>query len=320
MSSGEPRRKRRRVAQEDRQRSTVACSSCRRLKEKCNGQVPCDRCIRHARHCEIASSEPRSRRRSGASPNSDSLAERLQHLEAIAEHFLDHVPSNNEQLRHITCDLKAQEAATNDLGSNAVDSLNMKREDFTVKRLSRNTVHYSGELSHWNFSERLRTQIDRGPVHDIDGGNDLGVKDFWRADDLRSPECLQRFSANSLPPRDVAFFLLQMYFDYAQTNTFFVEQDFATEKLMQLYERVGDLCVDDSAWICSILAILAIGSQFAHMGGELRDTTISVDGASDDAVSVTLYRLAATFLPDVLVLASLEVSLKSLSRVWRAQY
>ena len=299
------RRKRRKVAVEDRQRATVACSNCRRLKEKCNGEVPCERCVKHGRLCQVAPSEPRLSKSSASSPKNESSEERLRYLEAIAEHYLDEVPISNEALRQVAVDLKAQESGGNDLGSNAAESLNLEKDDFTVKPLSRGTVHYSGELSHWNFSERLRSHVENGPSQSANGRG-LEIQDYWRADNLQCSETIRQLSVTSLPPWDVATFLLKMYFDYAQTNSFFVEKDWATERLKQLYGSINTLGADDGAWVCAVLMILAIGSQFAHMGGGLQNTAIAVDGASDDAVSITLYRLAARFIPDTLVIASLE--------------
>lgn len=299
------RRKRRKVAVEDRQRATVACCSCRRLKEKCNGEVPCERCTKHGRPCQMAPSEPRPARPSSSSSRNESSEERLRYLEAIAEHFLDDLPASNEALRRVAVDLKAQEGGGNDLGPSAAESVILDRNDFTVKPLSRGTVHYSGELSHWNFSERLRSHVEKGPYQDA-GGNRLAILNFWRADHLRCSETIQQLNLGSLPPWDVASFLLRIYFDFAQTNTFFVEQDWAEERLKQLYNSMHTLGADDGAWICAVLAMLAVGCQFAHMEGGLQDTAATIDGASDDAVATTLYRLAAKFLPDTLVLASLE--------------
>lgn len=299
------RRKRRKVAVENRQRATVACSNCRRLKEKCDGEVPCERCVKHGRLCQIAPNEPRVTKRPTSSSENGTADERLRYLEAIAEHFLDEVPASTEELRQVAVDLKAQESSSNDLGTNATESLNLEKNDFTVKPLSRGTMHYSGELSHWNFSERLRGYVENGPVQAATGDK-LVIKDFWRADHLRCSETLEQLNAKSLPPWNVATFLLKMYFDYAQTNTFFVEQDWANERLKQLYGSLLTLGADDAAWICALLMILAIGSQFAHMEGGLQNTALTVDGASDDAVSITLYRLAAKFIPDTLVLASQE--------------
>lgn len=290
---------------EDRQRATVACSNCRRLKEKCDGQVPCERCLKHGRHCQTAPSEPRPKSSSISSSKNEGAEERLRYLEAIAEHFLDDVPTSNEALRQVAIDLTAQEGGSSELAPNAAESLTLEREDFTVRPVTRGMAHYSGELSHWNFSERLRGYVDKGQS-EVTNGSSLEIKDFWRADDLRCSETLEQLNYKSLPPWDVATFLLKVYFDYAQTNSFFVERAWATEKLQRLYESVHTLGADDAAWICAVLMILAIGSQFAHMGGGLQGALVTVDGASEDAVSVTLYRLAAKFIPDTLVLASME--------------
>ncbi|OLN86629.1 Thiamine repressible genes regulatory protein thi1-like protein 1 [Colletotrichum chlorophyti] len=47
------RHKQRRVADKERKRAVRACDGCRRLKEKCDGGVPCRRCTRLRRQCEF---------------------------------------------------------------------------------------------------------------------------------------------------------------------------------------------------------------------------------------------------------------------------
>lgn len=46
-------RKQRRLATEERQRAVRACDGCRKVKEKCEGGVPCRRCSHFGRPCEF---------------------------------------------------------------------------------------------------------------------------------------------------------------------------------------------------------------------------------------------------------------------------
>ncbi|KAK9559850.1 hypothetical protein V6000_006954 [Aspergillus fumigatus] len=48
-SLGNPKRPR--VSEENRKRAVRACDGCRRVKEKCEGGVPCRRCLRYRRQC-----------------------------------------------------------------------------------------------------------------------------------------------------------------------------------------------------------------------------------------------------------------------------
>jgi hypothetical protein len=52
-SSGS-RAKRHFVAEADRRRASRACDGCRRTKEKCEGGVPCNRCVRTRRVCHFS--------------------------------------------------------------------------------------------------------------------------------------------------------------------------------------------------------------------------------------------------------------------------
>jgi len=77
------------------------------------------------------------------------------------------VPLDEDNIGRITD--KLQNSATNTQSEAALDI----NESFDVHFVSNNIAHYSGEFSHWNFSQKLRRkmscQIDqlRAPVSDF---------------------------------------------------------------------------------------------------------------------------------------------------------
>ena len=73
------------------------------------------------------------------------------------------------------------------------------------------------------------------------------------------------------------------------------------------------LSINDSSWLCIILMVFAIGTQFAHLDKEIYGaagaTNSKNDGPSsvtDETVALSFYRKASTLIPDVMTAASIE--------------
>lgn len=198
---------------------------------------------------------------------------------------------------------------------------------------------YSGEFSHWNFSQKLRRRLSQCLDSDVAApaikrdlrtssgsmppppNRSMGSKrpgmrilEYWRATQLQSPKTLVQSVLSCLPPRAVSHFLLQIYFQFAQVNCFYVEETWLRKKLDFLYEAPGHVTSEDSAWVCSALMVLAIGTQFAHMAagppqdGENGDydSIMALPGGSDSEVGVTFYQMASKLIPDIITIASME--------------
>ncbi|KAL4731284.1 hypothetical protein ACLX1H_000249 [Fusarium chlamydosporum] len=199
------------------------------------------------------------------------------------------------------------------------DATVLKREKFTVKTLSQSTAHYSGEFSHWNFSHKVRQKVGHcldaaEPSNDSQDGSHLASPkakyvEYWRATQLQGSSSRVRDVINILPPKSIANFLARMYFQFAQTNSFFVQEPWLYEKLELLYEQPETVTAASTAWVCSVILVLAIGTQFAHMGsGELAVTTAGddEDEAMEREAGTIFYQTASTLIADVITMASLE--------------
>ena len=131
----------------------------------------------------------------------------------------------------------------------------------------------------------------------------------FRAKQLQSPASSASAIPQSLPPRHVVNFLVTIYFQYAQTNMFFIDENFLWEKLIVLLETPSMVTESDVGWLCSVLMVLAIGTQFAHMAAGPSAQSVD-DKAADEPpegdVGVDMYRLACKLIPDVIAIASLE--------------
>ncbi|KAJ4127394.1 hypothetical protein NW765_017346 [Fusarium oxysporum] len=188
-------------------------------------------------------------------------------------------------------------------------------------------LDYSGEFSHWNFSHKVREKV--GHCLDATGSasrsgceppavNDDGLGaasqkpkcvEYWRATQLQGPSSRVLDVLSILPPKSIAKFLAQVYFEFAQANSFFVEDRWLYEKLELLYEYPETVTSSSTAWVCSVVIVLAIGTQFAHMGsGELAIMTPGDDEnkPAEKEAETIFYQTATTLLPDIITMASLE--------------
>ena len=135
----------------------------------------------------------------------------------------------------------------------------------------------------------------------------------WRATQLQSGSSLVPVQISCLPPRYVADFLVYTFFKYAQTNNFYVEEDWFREKLDICYFNPSSLSSKDAGAVCSILMVLAVGTQFAHMesSGGLSSSGSPVAESDDyrfseDEIGLTFYQFASKLLPEIISIASVR--------------
>jgi hypothetical protein len=306
------RRKRPRLPDSERQRAVIACDRCRRLKEKCDGGTQCARCQRCGRACERS---PSNGRPDAAGRMSDSTHQRLLNLEYIARHFLGDAELTSETLQTAVDALVAsQELPDANIDPTGQDrELAMEEPQYTIKEVSPNVSHYSGEFSHWSFSKRIQDHVDRRLQRStaVASGDNERVLEYWRANHLRSSKGTLQSILCDLPPENISMFLLKTYFCHAQTNTPFVGEAWATANLQKLYTTLPSTCEEDTPWVCTILLVLAIGTQFAHLedkplSGEPSIASSIDHGTAVESVGVSLYQRATRLIPDVLTIASVE--------------
>lgn len=147
---------------------------------------------------------------------------------------------------------------------------------------------------------------------DSQGNENQEGEAFRKATRLQSTPSVVSNAIASLPPRYVADFLVQIFFKYAQTNNFYVEEDWLRERLNTCYTQPETLSAHDAGSLCSILMVLAIGTQFAHMESGTPIDKLLVSGAgedirfSEDDIGLTFYQYACKLLPDIITVASVR--------------
>ncbi|KAL2857628.1 fungal-specific transcription factor domain-containing protein [Aspergillus pseudodeflectus] len=269
-----------------RRRASLACDTCRRQKEKCEGGPPCWRCQRLGRPCTVRGRVLHSQAESMLDRPPASRS-RLEGLEYIVRHFLGDVPLDEDNVSRIVARL----------GSTPQGEAPNVDEPFDVQFVSKNIAHYSGEFSHWNFSQKLRRKIS-SPIERF------GVKEYWRPTQLQSSTHMVSQVMSHLPPRPIATFLVSMFFKYSEGNAFYMEQAWLEEKLDRCYLQSAEYSLSDIPWVCSVFAVLAIGTQVAHM--EDQSATEDLNLCSEDSVGLSLYHIACRLVPDVILVASHE--------------
>lgn len=136
------------------------------------------------------------------------------------------------------------------------------------------------------------------------------MKDFWRPTQLQSPANVIHQTMAHLPPFQIAQFLVKLFFKYVQLNCFYVEEDWIHAKLLHCYAEHPEFSAGDISWVCSLFAILAIGTQMAHMESGKSDSAPEAPEdltlCSEDEVGKLFFHSACKLVPDVITLASQE--------------
>ncbi|KAH8169239.1 fungal specific transcription factor domain-containing protein [Sarocladium implicatum] len=305
-------RNRRRVAERERKRAARACDSCRRQKEKCDGGVPCRRCVRLCKQCVFQQAGARSAApqqepavRSQVPNTGVEANERIQHMEKLLRHYAGNISLETENLRNLAEAIDKDHPAAQNEGSRYHDSdIGAEEEKFTVQPLGDNITHYSGEFSLWNFSMRIKQWIEQCASDSPEG---LEFREYYRAEELQSTS--DAFTSLSLlPPRFVADFLVHAFFAHAETNYFYLDKAWLMSKLDVAYTDANSLTRRDVGTVCIIFIILAIGIQYAYLDSPSKGVPGQdpARGYSEDAISISFYQQACRLIPDVITVSSLE--------------
>ncbi|ODM20098.1 hypothetical protein SI65_05085 [Aspergillus cristatus] len=168
-------------------------------------------------------------------------------------------------------------------------------------------MHYSGELSHWNFSRMLERRLrSLGNSTGQDKSHDH-VEGFFRATALQSSGSCVALAKAYFPPKHIAEFLTNAFLTFGETNYFYFHEATFREKLDFYYTNEHPLSINDAGWICTLLMTFAIGTQFAHMQTKPTPASASaVENTPDDQIGLELYRFSCRLIPDLITAASVE--------------
>ncbi|KAJ5666667.1 hypothetical protein N7462_011076 [Penicillium macrosclerotiorum] len=105
-------------------------------------------------------------------------------------------------------------------------------------------------------------------------------------------------------------FLVGVFFKYEEVNSFYLEKGWIHDKIQYCYDPASEYTTSDIPWVCTFFAVLAIGTQMAHMeddcsGPDSKDSD-EFNVCSEDSVGLEFYHVASKLVPDVILAASYE--------------
>lgn len=100
---------------------------------------------------------------------------------------------------------------------------------------------------------------------------------------------------------------MTVFFKFAESYLFFIEESWVFEKLDLLYESPQGLSHAGSEVTISILlTVLAIGTQYAHLEHTDGSDTTSTSGLLEEEIGAMFYQQAIRLLPEIIEISSLE--------------
>ncbi|KAF4483488.1 hypothetical protein FAGAP_11752 [Fusarium agapanthi] len=230
------------------------------------------------------------------------------------------VSLDTENLSNIADRLEAEHQSLNpaldsprdlgELGDN-LEALEIDDEACTMQPVGDTTAHFSGEFSYWNFSMRIKSLIEsqiQEPESRRGANSQNDESDaFPRAHHLRPGRNHLSEAISSFPPANVSNFLVTVFFKFAESYLFFVEQSWVVDKLDMLYKSPQGLSQPGSEVTVSILlTVLAIGTQYAHLEHTDGSDNTSTSGLLEEEIGAMFYQQAIRLLPEIIEISSLE--------------
>jgi hypothetical protein len=263
----EKKRTRPKVPDSQRKRVRRACETCRHKREKCDGNVPCQRCFREKSLCTTGSASSNKRM---------SSTERLDCLQLVVQHALGLSSLDDQELRAVSESIRSTKAKAGD---------NSK-------------VHTENSLS--TFARQLEQKLnDTDPDEEDyeDSNEDPG--NLTPADPIaefcRSPSPVatpaKRFldftSSPAIPSKTTSKVLVRTCFEKVQCNSFYAQECWVQDHLSLLYASSASLTERDVPIVATLFMIIALGAQFSS------DPTLEHYG-------LVLYEQVTTVIPDLI--------------------
>ncbi|KAF4345768.1 thiamine repressible regulatory thi1 [Fusarium beomiforme] len=313
-------------------RTTRACDDCRRLKEKCIGSMPCNRCKYFGRPCQFSEKFRRSRVSRITSAQTDKVAavevpsknvsvyseaKRIQALEHIVRHYTGLEEFSIEKLETVITDLSS---LMNE--EDLADVIEVEIENDHVSNdgkdcASIDTVSTANaEFSHQEFSRRIQKKV-KDELDDFeyeDSGADTAVSDKASPSRILSRDSAVLEAVSLFPPAPSALVLLRVFFEVAQTNYFYIDEETLRQCLDQFYSYPTHVDKEDASWVSVALMVFALGTQFSHLyqssvrgsNRELMRDAHEICQTMDDTIASIFYRKATNLIPDILAMGSIE--------------
>ncbi|KAG9499387.1 hypothetical protein J7337_010207 [Fusarium musae] len=219
------------------------------------------------------------------------------------------VSLDTENLSNIADRLEAEHQGVNPAsdGQRDLEGLGDNLEELEIN----DEAYFSGEFSYWNFSMRIKNLIE-SQIQEPESRRESNSRNddpdaFPRAHHLRPGRNHLSEATSSFPPTNISNFLVTVFFKFAESYLFFIEENWVFEKLDQLYKSPQGLSQAGSEVTVSILlTVLAIGTQYAHLEHTDSSDSTSTSGLLEEEIGAMFYQQAIRLLPEIIEISSLE--------------
>ncbi|CAI7611861.1 unnamed protein product [Penicillium glandicola] len=273
MDFASRRRRRRRVADENRKRAPRACDRCKTRKSKCVETTPgrCQRCFASNLVCRFG------REQSAAVQDTTSSD--------LSESGIATAPSNNQA--------QLQDDVNNRDPLSPASVLSQRLAEHVVAGQSRR-VPWPSILS------RLREAFSLDPDAAPEERDMVAMQAHMTRPKTPHPSEVARLNAaiDAFPPRPIADFLLSVFIKHATDTFFYFDQDQLLSEIDQFYTDTTSPLRSDLSFVCLVMATFALGSQWTPL--ERPDEfAVSLHRDNDDLGQV-FYTHAKTLIPDLI--------------------
>ncbi|KAK4570101.1 hypothetical protein LTR86_003071 [Recurvomyces mirabilis] len=201
-------------------------------------------------------------------------------------------------------------AATGQTIDEPSDRPSIEDEGCTIDNVDGTIAHYSGEFSHWNFSMHVKRNIDdlmaKANVP-AEAGNANQVPTYIRVGEAHPDSTSMLEIVALLPPRPVADFLVRVVFRHATSTYFIIEPIWVNCMMDALYNNPAALSAKDVTGACTVIMVLAVGTQYAHLESSERNASTTADSGSSWELDIgsAFYQLVARLLAEIIHSGSL---------------
>ncbi|KAL5339326.1 fungal-specific transcription factor domain-containing protein [Aspergillus crustosus] len=257
----------RRVPDEKRKRAAQACDRCKSRKSKCVGLSSgrCQRCTRDDRVCQLSKHDLNAR-----------------HQIPRSWHTLQRRSTSPQPDRRVVTNMPG-ETGSYKSGEGHVMSNNQ------VMKIT------------WpKFLLQLREALALDPHTELKEGDMMAMQTQFHQPMRLQPNEISRIqkASRTLPPRSVADFLISVCLTHASDIFFYLDQAQFLADVDQLYADSASPLRLDSGFMCLVLSVLALGSQWTELE---RPSSFPADLRPDGGdLGRVFYEDARSLIPDLM--------------------
>ncbi|KAF2501168.1 hypothetical protein BU16DRAFT_522173 [Lophium mytilinum] len=276
----------------------LSCENCRQKKEKCSGGMPCERCFKEDRLCELGQDSHFATAKVDGNRVRLTKSQRSNCMERVLTRILGVSSVSDDELVAMASHQNLASIALNS-GSSGGKQVMMSVEDGSLQKFS---MSLENKLSRGSTDEAI---VVKEPRTVNTPGSTPKDRSISRQSPSRRSFSIQS-SLSVLPSREMADRLVHIFVNYVQCNNFFVQESWLHGKLDLLYSRSFILTSKDIPVIATVLMILAMGTQFYNMQSFPTEPPDATEEVAIEILGNSLYQETASLLGKVVQVGTFE--------------